>query len=95
MHTAGQSQSRGVLVSVGSSVSFGLIYFLTPLLAPMSGEAVWAVRTLVSLPFIAVVLISLRRWGLAAEVARRIRGDTHRAASGLGDDPRLAILREL
>ncbi len=73
MHTAGQSQSRGVLVSVGSSVSFGLIYFLTPLLAPMSGEAVWAVRTLVSLPFIAVVLISLRRWGLAAEVARRIR----------------------
>ena len=43
MHTAGQSQSRGVLVSVGSSVSFGLIYFLTPLLAPMSGEAVWAV----------------------------------------------------
>ncbi|MGI8393054.1 EamA family transporter RarD [Leucobacter sp. W1038] len=73
MPTAGQSQSRGVLVSVGSSVSFGLIYFLTPLLAPMSGESVWAVRTLVSLPFIAVVLIALRRWGLAAEVARRIR----------------------
>lgn len=64
---------RGVLVSVGSSVSFGLIYFLTPLLAPMSGEEVWAIRTVVSLPFVFFVLLAMRSWGLAAEIGRRIR----------------------
>ncbi|MGK0716306.1 EamA family transporter RarD [Leucobacter sp. W1153] len=73
MTSATNSHGRGVLVSVGSSVAFGLIYFLTPLLAPMPGEAVWAVRTVVSLPFIAAVLLALHRWGLASEVARRIR----------------------
>ncbi len=64
--------SRGVWVSLGSSASFGVIYFLTPLLAPMSGEAVWAVRTLVTLPFLVVVLLVLRRWTLVVEIGRRI-----------------------
>lgn len=62
-----------MLVSVGSSVSFGLIYFLTPLLAPMSGEEVWAIRTVVSLPFVFVVLVAMRSWRLAADIGRRIR----------------------
>lgn len=64
---------RGVLVSVGSSVSFGLIYFLTPLLAPMSGEEVWAIRTVVSLPLIAGVLVAMRSWSLVLDIARRMR----------------------
>lgn len=42
------------LYSVGSSLSFGLIYFLTPLLYPMPEEAVWALRALVTLPFVAL-----------------------------------------
>ena len=73
MHPASPSQTRGVWVSVGSSVAFGVIYFLTPLLAPMSGEAVWAVRTLVTLPFLVAVLLTLRRWHLVLEIGRRIR----------------------
>ncbi len=73
MAPAQQHVGRGVLISVGSSLSFGLIYFLTPLLAPMSGEAVWAVRTLVTLPFVTAVLIAMRSWGLAADIGRRIR----------------------
>ncbi len=65
--------SRGVAVSVGSSISFGLIYFLTPLLHPMSGEAVWAMRALVAVPFLTIVLLASRDWRLAAEFGHRMR----------------------
>lgn len=67
------TQSRGVLVSVGSSLAFGLIYFLTPMLAPLSGEGVWAIRAMISVPFLALVLVALRSWRLAAEIGERIR----------------------
>lgn len=64
---------RGVIVSVGSSVLFGLIYFLTPLLHPMSGEAVWAIRAVITLPFVTVVLLASRDWRLTAEIGARIK----------------------
>jgi chloramphenicol-sensitive protein RarD len=62
-----------VLVSVISSVAFGLIYFMTPMLRPMSGEAVTALRALGSLPFVTVVLLLSRDWRLTIEIGRRIR----------------------
>ena len=65
--------SRGTVVSIGSSVSFGLIYFLTPLLHPMSGEAVWAMRALTAVPFLTVVLLATRDWPLVADFGRRMR----------------------
>ena len=65
--------SRGAVVSIGSSVSFGLIYFLTPLLHPMSGEAVWAMRALTAVPFLTVVLLATRDWPLVADFGRRMR----------------------
>lgn len=65
--------SRGTVVSIGSSVSFGLIYFLTPLLHPMSGDAVWAMRALTAVPFLTVVLLATRDWRLAADFGRRMR----------------------
>ena len=65
--------SRGAVVSIGSSVSFGLIYFLTPLLHPMSGDAVWAMRALTAVPFLTVVLLATRDWRLAADFGRRMR----------------------
>nr|WP_218116058.1 EamA family transporter RarD [Leucobacter soli] len=67
------SGGRGVIVSLGSSVAFGLVYFLTPYLAPMSGEEVWAIRTVVTLPFIALVLVSMRSGRQISEIGRRIR----------------------
>ena len=73
MPSAASRHTRGIWVSLGSSVSFGVIYFLTPMLAPMSGEAIWAVRTLVTLPFLVVVLLALRRWELVVEIGQRIR----------------------
>ena len=75
------AEARGVVVSVGSSLSFGLIYFLTPLLHPMSGEAVWALRALVTLPFVALVLVASREWRRVVEIGYRIR---HRPVLLLG-----------
>ncbi len=40
----------------------------------MSGEAVWAVRALIAVPFVTVVLLVSREWRLAAEFGRRMRG---------------------
>lgn len=64
--------ARGVLVSVGSSVCFGAVYFATPLLEPLSGEGVWASRVLATLPFVTVVLLLTRGWGLVAGIGSRI-----------------------
>ena len=65
--------AKGVVVSVTSSVTFGVIYFLTPMLEPMSGEAVWAVRALITLPFVTVVLVVSREWYLVREIAYRVK----------------------
>ncbi len=70
---AARPGGRGVLVSVASSVCFGLIYYLTPFLAPLSGEDVWAIRTIASVPCIALVLLAMRGAWQMAEIAQRIR----------------------
>lgn len=65
--------ARGTLASIGSSVAFGGIYFITPLLSPAPAESLWAVRNLVTIPIIALALISARQWYLAADVAHQMR----------------------
>ncbi|UOQ56572.1 EamA family transporter RarD [Leucobacter allii] len=67
------SGARGALASIGSSVAFGGIYFITPLLVPASAESVWALRNLVTLPIIALALLAVRQWHLVTEIAARIR----------------------
>ncbi|MBK0422312.1 EamA family transporter RarD [Leucobacter sp. CSA2] len=64
---------RGALASVASSVFFGGVYFVTPMLAPASAEAIWGIRNLVAIPMIALALISLRQWRFAAEIGTRIK----------------------
>lgn len=65
--------AKGVVVSVTSSVTFGVIYFLTPVLEPMSGEAVWGVRALMTLPFVTAVILISREWFLVREIAYRVK----------------------
>lgn len=65
--------SRGTLASVGSSVAFGAIYFVTPLLAPAAAESIWALRNLITLPIIALALIMVRQWHLVVEIGQRIK----------------------
>lgn len=73
--------ARGTAASVISSVLFGLIYFLTPSLAPMSADGIWAIRVVITLPFIAVVLLGMRQWHLVIDVWQRI---TQRPSRALG-----------
>jgi chloramphenicol-sensitive protein RarD len=65
--------ASGLLASVGSSLAFGGVYFITPLLAPASAESIWGIRNLVTIPIIALALIGLRQWYVVPEIARRIR----------------------
>lgn len=65
--------SRGVAVSLASSVCFGFIYLLTPMLHPLPGIGAWAVRVLVSLPFVTLILLTSRDWRLVTDIARRVR----------------------
>lgn len=70
-HTS--TNPRGIAVSVVSSILFGGIYFLTPSLAPLGAESVWAIRITVAVPCVAIVLVSLRQWPLVIDIAKRVR----------------------
>ncbi|UOQ61734.1 EamA family transporter RarD [Leucobacter rhizosphaerae] len=65
--------SRGALASVGSSLAFAGVYFVTPLLAPAAAESIWALRNLITLPVILLAIIAVRQGHLITEIARRIR----------------------
>lgn len=65
--------SRGILASVGSSLAFAGVYFVTPMLAPASAEAVWGIRNLVTIPLIVLALLVVRQWHLVRDIAARIR----------------------
>lgn len=43
------------------------------MLHPLSGLGAWAVRVLVSLPFVTVILLASRDWQLVIDIARRVR----------------------
>lgn len=64
--------TRGVITSLGSSIFFGAIYFVTPKLAPLSAEAVWALRMIVTMPFVAAVIALMGGWGMISKIGRRI-----------------------
>lgn len=64
--------TRGVLVSIASSIGFAAIYFATPLLAPLPAESVWAIRVLLALPFVTAVLLATRSTALITEIGTRI-----------------------
>lgn len=64
---------RGTAAGIGASFIFAGLYFITPMLAPLNAEGVWATRTLITVPFIAVLLTVMRQMRLFTEIGRRIR----------------------
>lgn len=84
--------ARGTLTSVASSFLFGLIYFLTPSLAPMSAEGIWAVRAVVTLAFMAIVLLQMRQWHLVGDVWVRIKKRPMLALGVLASSALLGVL---
>ncbi|MDH2926966.1 EamA family transporter RarD [Lonepinella koalarum] len=52
---------KGVIFSVSASLLFGVIYYLSTVLQPMSGEALLGWRILVTLPFLFVLLYLIKQ----------------------------------
>ncbi|MBO1900490.1 EamA family transporter RarD [Leucobacter weissii] len=64
---------RGSLVSVASSVGFAAVYLVTPVLAPLPAESIWAVRWLLTLPVVTVALCLMRDWRSVSGIWERVR----------------------
>ena len=64
---------KGVALSLTSSVFFGVLYFVMPYMAPLTGEAVWALRVLFALPVITLILLLTREWPLLGEAMSRLK----------------------
>lgn len=73
MPNSSLNTAKGLTLSISASVFFGALYFITPLLAPLSGEAVWALRMLFGLPVITGVLFVTKDWPLIGDTLARIR----------------------
>ncbi|WP_439294889.1 EamA family transporter RarD [Lonepinella sp. BR2882] len=55
---------KGVIFSVSASLLFGVIYYLSTILQPISGEALLGWRTLVTLPFLFVLLYLIKQYNV-------------------------------
>ena len=60
--------TRGVALSVFSSVLFALLYYYASLLRPLSGEVVFGWRMLLTLPCVGVFLLYSGEWRLVASL---------------------------
>ncbi|WP_176738580.1 EamA family transporter RarD [Micromonospora pallida] len=65
--------SRGVLASVVASVLFGVLFFLPPLLAPLSGNEVFGARVILTLPVVAAIFMATGQWRDVVDVTARVR----------------------
>lgn len=65
--------ARGVLLSLASSVFFGVLYYVMPWFAPLSGEAVWAIRVLFAVPTVTIIVLLTREWPLIGQALSRAR----------------------
>lgn len=54
---------KGVTFSLASSVFFGVLYYVMPYMAPLTGEAVWALRILFGVPTLTIIVIAMKEWG--------------------------------
>lgn len=64
---------KGVALSLASSVFFGVLYFVMPYMAPLTGEAVWALRVLFALPVITLILLVTRELPLLGDALKRVK----------------------
>lgn len=66
---------KGIAASVGASVLFGAIYYISPLLAPLDAEQIFGWRVLLTLPFTTALLLWRGQGGRVAELLARVRGN--------------------
>ncbi|MCZ8251215.1 MAG: EamA family transporter RarD [Hylemonella sp.] len=65
--------ARGVALSVLASVLFGAMYYLSALLAPLSGEQIFGWRMLLTVPLLALFLRWSGDWQLVRATTERLR----------------------
>jgi chloramphenicol-sensitive protein RarD len=66
-------RSRGTLASLLASVLFASMYYLSGLLAPLSGEEVFGWRVIVTVPCITAFILATGSWDLVRVIAGRVR----------------------
>ena len=64
---------KGVVLSVLASVLFGVMYFYTSLLKPLTGEEIFGWRMLLTVPCVTVFLWLSGDWHLVRKIATRVR----------------------
>lgn len=65
--------SKGVVLSVMASILFGVMYFYTSLLTPLSGEEIFGWRMLLTVPCVTLFMIISGDWLLVCQIGRRLR----------------------
>lgn len=69
------SQSRGVFLSISASFLFGLMYYFTSFLNPLSGEEIFGWRMAMSVPMMTVLMFALKDWHLVKAILVRLRNE--------------------
>src|SRR5574344_2044616 len=70
---AGQFMVRGVVASVVASFLFGGLYYLSPFLAPLTGEQIFGWRMLATLPLTTLLLLYSGQGAGVLTITRRVR----------------------
>jgi chloramphenicol-sensitive protein RarD len=65
--------SKGVVLSVMASILFGVMYFYTSLMTPLSGEEIFGWRMLLTVPCVTLFMIISGDWPLVCQIGRRLR----------------------
>ncbi|RRV07366.1 EamA family transporter RarD [Pseudomonas sp. v388] len=63
---------KGVMLSVSASVLFGVMYFYTSLMKPLTGEEIFGWRMLLTVPFATLFMLVSGDWQLARGLAARL-----------------------
>jgi chloramphenicol-sensitive protein RarD len=63
---------KGVMLSVSASVLFGVLYFYTSLMKPLTGEEIFGWRMLLTVPFATLFMLISGDWKLVRSLAARL-----------------------
>jgi len=64
---------KGVVFSLTASFLFGVMYYYTSLLSPLSGEQIFGWRMLLTVPVMTLLLLIWGEWRQVRSIARRLR----------------------
>ncbi|WP_439258346.1 EamA family transporter RarD [Lonepinella sp. BR2271] len=68
---------KGVIFSVTASLLFGVIYYLSTVLQPMAGDVLLGWRTLVTLPFLLVMLYVIKQHQVFGQFLIQLKNQPH------------------